>query len=68
MYHTKRALLLKHKELEVYAFYVTRLFLVKFWYWHYTLFLDFSNTKSGITEDDCKNEAAVAEDGPRQVA
>lgn len=50
------------------AFYVTRLFLVKFWYWHYTLFLDFSNTKSGITEDDCKNEAAVAEDGPRQVA
>ena len=32
------------------------------------LFLDFRNTKSSITEYDCKNEAAIAENGPRKVA
>ena len=59
---------MKHKELEVDASYVTRLFLVRLWYYYYTLFLDFSNTKSSITEYDCKNEAAIAENGPRKVA
>ena len=32
------------------------------------LFLDFRNTKAGICKDDCKNEAAIAENSPRQVA
>ena len=32
------------------------------------LFLDFRNTKAGVSKDDCKNEAAIAENSPRQVA
>ena len=32
------------------------------------LFFDFRNTKAGVSKDDCKNEAAIAENGPRQVA
>ena len=32
------------------------------------LFLDFRNTETGVSKDDCKNEAAIAENSPRQVA
>ena len=32
------------------------------------LFFDFRNTEASVSKDDCKNEAAIAENSPRQVA